>query len=72
MSGFSIGSGSLFFSLLTGFLAILPVISSRWWRIGMKHFIQTGIVIGIGFVLWQVSADARFLERKKNRNRKWA
>jgi len=35
------------------------------WRIGMKRFIQTGIVLGAGFVLWQVSADARFLDLKK-------
>ena len=31
----------------------------------MKRFIQTGIVIGTVFVLWQVSADARFLDLKK-------
>ena len=31
----------------------------------MKRFIQTGIVIGAAFVLWQVSADARFLDLKK-------
>ena len=31
----------------------------------MKRFIQTGIVIGVGIVLWQVSADARFLDLKK-------
>ena len=31
----------------------------------MKRFIQTGIVLGAGFVLWQVSADARFLDLKK-------
>ena len=31
----------------------------------MKRFIQTGIVIGTAFVLWQVSADARFLDLKK-------
>jgi hypothetical protein len=31
----------------------------------MKRFIQAGIVIGAGFVLWQVSADARFLDLKK-------
>jgi len=31
----------------------------------VKRFIQTGIVIGAGFVLWQVSADARFLDLKK-------
>ena len=31
----------------------------------MKRFIQTGIIIGAGFVLWQVSADARFLDLKK-------
>ena len=30
--------------------------------IGMKRFIQTAIVISAGFVLWQVSADARFLD----------
>jgi hypothetical protein len=31
----------------------------------MKRFIQVGIVIGAAFVLWQVSADARFLDLKK-------
>ena len=31
----------------------------------MKRFIQIGIVIGAAFVLWQVSADARFLDLKK-------
>ena len=31
----------------------------------MKRFIQTGIVIGVGFVLWQVSAHARFLDLKE-------
>jgi hypothetical protein len=31
----------------------------------MKRFIQTGIVLGAGFMLWQVSADARFLDLKK-------
>jgi len=31
----------------------------------MKRFIQTGIVIGVAFALWQVSADARFLDSKK-------
>ena len=31
----------------------------------MKRFIQTGIVIGVAFALWQVSADARFLDLKK-------
>ncbi len=31
----------------------------------MKRFIQLGIVITIGFVLWQVSADARFLDLQK-------
>lgn len=31
----------------------------------MKRFVQTGIIIGAGFVLWQVSADARFLDLKK-------
>ena len=31
----------------------------------MKRFIQAGIIIGAGFVLWQVSADARFLDLKK-------
>ncbi len=33
----------------------------------MKRFIQTGIVIGAGFVLWQVSADARFLDLKEQK-----
>lgn len=33
----------------------------------MKRFIQTGIIIGAGFVLWQVSADARFLDLKKQK-----
>ena len=31
----------------------------------MKRIIQTGIVIGAAFALWQVSADARFLDLKK-------
>jgi hypothetical protein len=31
----------------------------------MKRFIQTGIVLTIAFALWQVSADARFLDLKK-------
>ena len=31
----------------------------------MKRFIQIGIVIGAAFVLWQLSADARFLDLKK-------
>ena len=31
----------------------------------MKRFIQAGIVIGVAFILWQVSADARFLDLKK-------
>jgi len=31
----------------------------------VKRFIQAGIIIGAGFVLWQVSADARFLDLKK-------
>lgn len=31
----------------------------------MKRFIQAGIVMGAAFVLWQVSADARFLDLKK-------
>jgi type II secretory pathway component GspD/PulD (secretin) len=31
----------------------------------MKRFIQTGIVLGAGFLLWQVSADARFLDLQK-------
>ncbi len=33
----------------------------------MKRFIQTGIVLGTGFVLWQVSADARFLDLKEQK-----
>jgi hypothetical protein len=33
----------------------------------MKRFIQTGIVLGAGFVLWQVSADARFLDLKEQK-----
>ena len=33
----------------------------------MKRFIQTGIVISAGFVLWQVSADARFLDLKEQK-----
>jgi hypothetical protein len=33
----------------------------------MKRIIQTGIVIGTAFVLWQVSADARFLDLKKQK-----
>lgn len=31
----------------------------------MKRFIQTGIVLGAGFMLWQVSAHARFLDLQK-------
>jgi hypothetical protein len=31
----------------------------------MKRFIQTTIVVVIAFVLWQVSADARFLDLEK-------
>jgi hypothetical protein len=34
---------------------------------GMKRFIQTAIVISAGFVLWQVSADARFLDLKEQK-----
>jgi hypothetical protein len=33
----------------------------------MKRFIQTAIVISAGFVLWQVSADARFLGFKEQK-----
>ncbi len=33
----------------------------------MKRFIQTGIVLGAGFVLWQVTADARFLDLKEQK-----
>jgi hypothetical protein len=33
----------------------------------MNRFIQTAIVIGAGFVLWQVSADARFLDLKEQK-----
>ena len=33
----------------------------------MKRFIQTGIVIGAGLVLWQVSAHARFLDLKEQK-----
>lgn len=33
----------------------------------MKRFIQTGIVIGAGLMLWQVSADARFLDVKEQK-----
>ena len=33
----------------------------------MKRFIQTGVLIGAGFVLWQVSADARFLDLKEQK-----
>ena len=35
--------------------------------IGMKRFIQTAIVISAGFVLWQVSDDARFLNLKEQK-----
>ena len=35
--------------------------------IGVKRFIQTAIVISAGFVLWQVSADARFLDLKEQK-----
>jgi hypothetical protein len=35
--------------------------------IGTKRFIQTAIVNGAGFVLWQVSADARFLGLKEQK-----
>ncbi len=31
----------------------------------MKRFIQTGIVLGLALIVWQVSADARFLDLKK-------
>jgi hypothetical protein len=31
----------------------------------MKRFIQAGVIITIAFVLWQVSADARFLDLQK-------
>jgi hypothetical protein len=34
----------------------------------MKRFIQAGIVIGVAFILWQVSADARFLDLKKQQS----
>jgi hypothetical protein len=33
----------------------------------MKRFIQAGIIMGTAFVLWQVSADARFLDSKKQK-----
>ena len=33
----------------------------------MKRFIKTAIVISAGFVLWQVSADARFLDLKEQK-----
>ena len=33
----------------------------------MKRFIPTAIVISAGFVLWQVSADARFLDLKEQK-----
>jgi hypothetical protein len=31
----------------------------------MKRLIQTGIVFGLALIVWQVSADARFLDLKK-------
>jgi hypothetical protein len=34
----------------------------------MKRFIQIGIVVGVAFALWQVSADARFLDSKKQKS----
>lgn len=34
----------------------------------MKHWIKTTLGIGLAIVLWQVSADARFLDLKKQEN----
>ena len=31
----------------------------------MKHWIKTTLGVGLAIVLWQVSADARFLDLKK-------
>ncbi len=33
----------------------------------MKRLIQSGIILGAGFMLWQVSADARFLDLKEQK-----
>ena len=34
----------------------------------MKHWIKTTLGIGLAIGLWQVSADARFLDFKKQEN----
>jgi hypothetical protein len=34
----------------------------------MKHWIKTTLAIGLAIGLWQVSADARFLDLKKQEN----
>ena len=34
----------------------------------MKHWIKTTLGIGLAIGLWQVSADARFLDLKKQEN----
>ena len=55
-------------SFLPYILAILSLNFLDLWSIGMKHWIKTTLGIGLAIGLWQVSADARFLDYKNQKN----
>ena len=55
-------------SFLPYILDILSLNFLDLWSIGMKQWIKTTLGIGLAIGLWQVSADARFLDYKNQEN----